>query len=256
MLAFERQNFINTELAFKGSILISDMANKLNCSEETIRRDLCELEKKNRLIRVHGGAFLPTDSDKGAPVGIREILMPEEKNNMAEIAIKHLIKDKDTIFLDSSTTCVTLAKKIIQKNLKITIITNSLLIFKYYVDNPSENVKLIGLGGNYRIRACSFVGYETTQSILDYSADKCFLSPSALSMDLGILDNSSNECQVRKSFLKQSKEHYLICDNTKFEDSADFIISDFNSINSVVCNQMVSTEWKNFFIEKEINFIY
>lgn len=247
MLALERQKYIENALKISGSILISEISAKLNCSEETIRRDLNELEKNNKLKRVHGGAYIPLDTDKGVPAKIKEILLLEEKQKIADIAIKQFISDNDTVFIDSSTTCVTLAKKIIDLNLKVTIITNSLLIFKYFCDSVCENVMLIGLGGNYRPRACSFVGYDTTQTIRNYSADKCFISPSAVNCNSGLLDNSSNECQIRKTFIQQSEQHVLLCDNTKLDDTANYVISGLDSINCVVTDKSPSKKWVDIF---------
>ena len=245
MLALERQKYIESELKISGSILISEMSAKLKCSEETIRRDLTKLEKKNRLIRVHGGAYLPLDTDKGVPVKIKEILLPKEKQKISDIAIKKYINENDTIFIDSSTTCVTLAKNIINLDLHVTIITNSLLIFKYFCDSTCKNVKLIGLGGNYRPRACSFVGYDTTETIRNYSADKSFISPSAINFANGLLDNSSNECQIRKLFIEQSKYHILLCDHTKFDDMANYVISSLSVIDSIITDEAPTKVWQD-----------
>ena len=256
MLSIERQNFIENELKIHGSVLISDISAKLSCYEETVRRDLTELEKNGRLIRVHGGAYLPSDTDKGVPVKIKQTLLPEEKNKIAEIVIRDFIKEKDTIFLDSSTTCVTLAKKIIDLDIKVTIITNSLITFKIYCDSGCQNVKLIGIGGNYRERACSFVGYDTTNQISNYSADKCFLSPSAISLTLGLLDNSSNECQIRKAFIKQSREHYLISDHTKFSDTADYVICNLKQIENIITDDKLDKVWTDAFNELGIKYTY
>ena len=45
MVKFERQSIIEQELTSQGFILIPAMSALLQCSEETIRRDLKEMEK-------------------------------------------------------------------------------------------------------------------------------------------------------------------------------------------------------------------
>ena len=112
MLKIDRQKHLEEELHTYGSILISTMSQKLNCSEETIRRDLKEMESQNKLKRIHGGAFLPDADDKGAPVQLRETFFSQEKERLAACAINRFIKEGDTIFLDCSTTCLTLAKEL------------------------------------------------------------------------------------------------------------------------------------------------
>ena len=242
MLKIDRHKLLEEELRTYGSILISTMSQKLDCSEETIRRDLKELEAQNKLKRIHGGAFLPEADDKGAPVQLRETFFSEEKKKLAAYAIDHFIHNNDTIFLDCSTTCLALANEIVQRNLSVTIITNSLRIFDLF-SNQFSKVKLIALGGTFRQRSNSFSGYQTTSAISYYLADKCFISNPVVDLDHGLLDNNMNESQVRKAYISQSREHYLIADHTKFSDSADYIITGLDSINMIITDKCLPDIW-------------
>ncbi|MTL48865.1 DeoR family transcriptional regulator, partial [Turicibacter sanguinis] len=56
MITEERHQLIITELKQKGSVKVSDLVERFNISESTIRRDLVFLENLNYLKRVHGGA--------------------------------------------------------------------------------------------------------------------------------------------------------------------------------------------------------
>ena len=256
MLAFERKEIIKAEILQSGSILVSEMSKKLDCSEETIRRDLKDLETDGKIKRIHGGAYLSSLDDRGLPIRIRQTLLLKEKQDIADYAFSHFISENDTIMLDSSTTCVTFAKKLFDADMPVTIITNSLLIFSAYNEYPSLETKLIGIGGNYRKRACSFVGYEATDSVSHYLADKCFISSSAVDAQHGLVDNSSNECQVRKMFIKQSRLHYLLADHTKFSDSADYIIADLASLNAVVADVPLPNEWEQILQSHNIDVHY
>ena len=68
MLKLERQLFIEKELHEKGSVLVSELSKVLDCSEETIRRDIKEMEAAGKLNKIHGGAYLPDKYDKGVPI--------------------------------------------------------------------------------------------------------------------------------------------------------------------------------------------
>mgnify|MGYP002512329682 FL=1 len=242
MLKIDRHKLLEEELHTYGSILISTMSQKLDCSEETIRRDLKELEAQNKLKRIHGGAFLPEADDKGAPVQLRETFFSEEKKRLAAYTIDNFIQNNDTIFLDCSTTCLALAKEIVQRNLSVTMITNSLRIFDLF-SNQFSKVKLIALGGTFRQRSNSFSGYQTTDAISYYLADKCFISNPVVDLDHGLLDNNMNESQVRKAYISQSREHFLIADHTKFSDSADYIITGLSSINMIITDKCLPDIW-------------
>lgn len=243
MLKIERQKKIDEYLHLYGSILISDMSQKLDCSEETIRRDLREMENEGKLIKIHGGAFLPESDDKGAPQQLRETIFSEKKENLANYTVKHFIKENDTIMLDCSTTCLALAKQLLNSNIKLTIITNSLRIFNLF-DHPIHNLKLIALGGTFRQRSNSFVGYQTTDAIKHFIADKCFISCSAIDIKHGLIDNNMSEAQVRKSYIQQARKCFLIADHTKFSDTADYIIDDLTCIDTILTDQKLSDKWQ------------
>ena len=57
MLKEERHQKILDEVSLRNRILLLDMAAQLNVSIDTIRRDVKELDKKQLIKKVHGGAI-------------------------------------------------------------------------------------------------------------------------------------------------------------------------------------------------------
>lgn len=149
MLKIDRQNYILEMLQEKGSILVTDACEALQCSDQTIRRDLQEMEEKGQLVRTYGGAYLSLDEDKSAPIQLREQLIPKDKERIGITASDNFIKDGDVIMMDSSTTCYTLAKHLVKSQANVTIITNSINIIKLF-GNTNQTTKLICVGGTYK----------------------------------------------------------------------------------------------------------
>ena len=58
MLKEERQTWILNKLHTSGKVVVSHLAGELKVSEDTIRRDLLDLDQKGQLKRVFGGAIL------------------------------------------------------------------------------------------------------------------------------------------------------------------------------------------------------
>ncbi len=255
MLKIERQKRIEENLRTYGSILISTMSQQLNCSEETIRRDLKEMESANKLKRIHGGAYLPDADDKGVPIYLRETFLPEEKRKLATYTIDNFIVDNDTIMLDCSTTCLSIAENILKSNKKVTIITNSLRIFNLF-SQQSSNVKLQALGGSFRRHSNSFYGAQTLEMIGHYLADKYFISCPAIDIRYGLLDNNLNESYIRKACIDHSRKHYLIADHTKFYDTADYIIDGLQNIDTIVTTKKLSNTWESYLTQKAVPFFY
>ena len=57
MLKEERQTWILNKLHSSGKVVVSHLAGELKVSEDTIRRDLLDLDQKGQLKRVFGGAI-------------------------------------------------------------------------------------------------------------------------------------------------------------------------------------------------------
>lgn len=255
MLKVDRHNLIEKELNLKGSITISECAKLLNVSEETVRRDFREMESQNRLTRIHGGAYKEESDDKNVPIHLREVLFLDEKIQMARYALNHYIIENDTIMIDSSTTCYQLAKLILLSDLHVTIITNSLKIMQLF-DTNSGNSKLIAIGGQYRRKSCSFVGEYALKEIGSFYADKCFISTSVLDQKHGLIDSSALECYVHKKYLENSENQYILADHTKFGDHADYIVSDWENIHTVITDCDPGKEWNDLFKIENVDLMF
>ena len=255
MLKVNRHDTIMRLLSENGSLLVSDACEILGCSDQTIRRDFQELEEQGRLKRIHGGAFIPTAEDKGVPVDLRARLIVSEKLHMAQVTASAYIRNNDVIMLDSSTTCNTLARHLMDSQMHVTIITNSIATASAF-SSGTASAHLICTGGRYKERLGAFIGTDTVNSISSYVADKAFISCNALSMEHGLLDNYESQMDVRRAMLAHSREKYLLVDHTKFDDQANFIIGDFSNINGIITDQEPAEVWLDFFREHGINVIW
>lgn len=254
MIKPERQQFIEKKLNESGSILVSELSSLLRCSEETIRRDIREMENLGKLIRIHGGAYLPEKHDKGVPFGLREMMYEKEKEKMATIAVS-MIKDHSVITLDSSSTCLKLAEAILKCNKVVTLITNSLRICNVF-DQKKSDVNVICLGGQLHQENSSFTGYKTTDALKQNYADISFISCSAIHQEYGLSDNNLNEAEVRKMMLNNSHMKVLIADHTKFDSISDILFYPLEKVHKIITDRKLSTEWEAFCRKSSIEVHY
>lgn len=255
MLKIDRHETIMQLLNKNGSLLVSDACEIMGCSDQTIRRDFQELEEQGKLKRIHGGAFIPTPEDKGVPAKIRARLIVREKLRMAHTAASGFIRSNDLIMLDSSTTCSTLARHILESGMSVTIITNSAGIISEF-ETGTSSAHLICIGGRYKESLGAFIGTDAVRSISGYVADKAFISCNAIDLEHGMLDNYEGQMDIRRAMLEHSRERYLLVDHTKFGDQADFIIGDFSKINGIITDQQPDEEWMDRFRSLGINVIW
>lgn len=252
MLAVDRLKIIEELLLENGSVMISNLSEYLKVSEETIRRDLEKLEKKNKLRRVRGGAYLPEASDNEVPIGIRENIFLEEKELIGK-ASAELIEDGDCIMFDSSTTVLHIAKNLKKSRKNVTIITNSLKIANEF--EHSKNVELICLGGNFRKSTSSFVGYMTTENLERFSADKAFISCSSIGPDFSVTDNHELEAAVRRNMLKNSVKKYLAVDYTKFDSPSANRICNLSDFDAIIADKKIPEKYEKNLIKNKVEII-
>ncbi len=254
MLKIDRHNFIEQELMLNGSVQISTLSDVLHCSEETIRRDLKELESIGKLTRTQGGAYLMDRYDKSYPSKLRKDFFQDKKNEMANIALKY-IKDSDVIMLDSSTTCLALAEALILSKRNITIITNSLLICEICSERTA-NINLVSLGGTFRQRTSSFVGPHALDALQNYYADHSFVSCPYITLEHGLSDHKLDEAQIRTAMLHNSRERILLMDHTKFTSNGNILFGDLSSIDVLITDQVLSENWEHYCSQNNIKLEY
>ena len=71
-----------------GKVIVSELAEKYEVTEETIRRDLEKLEKQEALVRTHGGAVPIAHSNHELSLEKRKNINVEAKIKLAKEAVK------------------------------------------------------------------------------------------------------------------------------------------------------------------------
>lgn len=190
---------------------VKELSAKLFISEPTVRRDINALAKRELLICKRGKVNLKKKAaDQRIPLFIRDMEQNEEKRTIALRAVTH-IKDGDVIMLDASTTAYHLLPHLTGfKN--ILIITNGA---KTAIEAASLGIRTICTGGEMTLESFSYVGTDAENILSRYNADKAFFSCRGLTEDGTATDNSILENSVRRIMIKNSKESYLLCDQSK-----------------------------------------
>ena len=175
----------------------------------------------------------------------------EVKEQLASEAIKYIVPG-DTIFLDASTTTFYLAKEL--KSLKnVTVITNSLRVIQELSDCP--DLKVIAVGGHVSNNQ-SLVGNLAEQNISHYFfADKMFFSSRGLSKSGGILESNEQEFSIKAKMLKNSKEKFYLCDNSKLERIDFAKLAQLEEIDTVISNGEFDDEWCKLFEESNVTLV-
>jgi DeoR family transcriptional regulator, fructose operon transcriptional repressor len=141
------------ELLQTSELDIDRLAEMLEVSVATIRRDLGRLAEQGKITRTYGGAVLLL-SGLERSLQERALIAKREKEIIAEIASAY-VEDGDTLILDAGTTTGALARQLRRfRNLKI--ITNGFSVMLALAE--AENIEVILLGGTLRYISYGVVG--------------------------------------------------------------------------------------------------
>ncbi len=235
--ALERSDYIMAILKREKVVLVNDLSRQLNVSEETIRNDLKKLEKEHKLHRVHGGAYLNDGYGNETPFSVRSKIMCAEKALIAQRCLP-LIRNRDTIFLDSSSTAYNLAKAIFDCGKRLTVITNSLEIARVLATN--NEIRLVLLGGEFQQDSLSFQGDLLQEQLSEYYISTAFISATGVDLAAGITDSMQGEARVRKTVVLRAAQYVLLADETKFQQHGPYVISSFADVDCLVSDAMVA----------------
>lgn len=198
MLKAERQNYIIDKILEEQKVVTSNLAIALDLSEDTVRRDLNELDGKKLLKKVYGGAIAIQDDSTG--VFNINITAEEEKEKIVTKALS-LLHDGQVIIVSGGTTNLVFAK-LIPVDLKVTIYTYSLPIAMQLSQLP--NIDLILIGGRMQKNAMVTTGIDVIQVLSKIKADICFLGASSINVKQGLTEIGYEVSIVKKAMIESS----------------------------------------------------
>jgi len=236
-----RREKITSLLKQRKKIHIRELSDTLNISQSTLHRDLNKLVEEGKIKREHGLIIFNSLYEINSDFKIRLNKNVDLKNEIAKKSLKY-IENTKCIFIDNSTTCFYLAKKISESEIgKIIIITNSRKIPELFIKN--NNINIISTGGLYLREFDCFIGSIAVDTIRKFNGDIFFFSTGAIS-DSGVLSDvgvtGSNE--IKEEMMKRSKKNICLIDSTKFENEGPENIFSLSEIQIIITDKNIKKE--------------
>ena len=235
MIKEERYDKILALLEEEQYISAQRLSQMLFVSLPTIRRDLTELQRRNQIVRSHGGAKKIQGEHTVAPLNFRRTVNALSKRALCRAAAE-LVRDNDIIFIDSSTTTLQMADFLSEKK-GITVITNGITLASALAQ---KGIKTYCTGGEIFENSLAHFGSFAEDFIRRFNIDTLFFSCHGVNQKGMLTDPSLPETQIRKVAIAQSKQTVFLCDETKFSlstpynlvsiDAMDYVITDTEKV--------------------------
>ena len=243
-----RQKEILKLIAGAREITVTSLAETLSISQVTLRKDLDALARDGYVKRSHGSVCVASEDD----VASRLLIDFEEKMQIATCAA-NLVKDGDTIMIESGSTCALLAKIIAQTKTGVTIITNSLFIADFIREYNS--VKVVVLGGDFQPEARVMVGPVTALCAKQFFATTMFCGVDGLAENYGFTVKDHLRGSTVRDMAATAQRVYILTNSKKFATCGTAAQLPFSSVCGVVTDIGVTKETRNLLTEQGINVI-
>lgn len=228
----QRQVKILNIIRNRDYVSVEELAEILDISRETIRRDLTSLSQQQKVLKIHGGASLPRVLGEGS-FQQRLSNCVIEKSKIATLA-SSLFSSGETLFIDTGTTTLYFAEKLAELS-GMTVVTNSVEIAKAIKALANGN-KVFLLGGEFGLDNHQTIGTMVTAQIRLFRAHHCVLTVGALDARSGAMDFNIEEAQVAHAMIEQSQQLTVLVDSSKFNQLASFEVCSLSQIDRVVCD--------------------
>jgi DeoR family transcriptional regulator, fructose operon transcriptional repressor len=226
LLKEERLGFIINQVRLKNRVLLTDLATQLNVSEDTVRRDLKQLDAQGKIRKVHGGAIL----NHPYTYKNNEVYAIEKKTSIAHKA-QQLLREGQVILISGGTTNLEFVRTI-PSHFSLTVFTPSLPVALLLSEHP--NVETIVLGGRMSPEAQVTVGAEPVKILSDLKADICFLGTGQLDTSHGLTEFDWEVVQLKKAMIQASKKVVSLTISEKINSFQRYRVCGINSINILI----------------------
>ncbi|WP_158738753.1 DeoR/GlpR family DNA-binding transcription regulator [Alteribacillus sp. YIM 98480] len=232
MKASIRRTEILTLMDREGNVTVDYLVEKYQVSEETIRRDLRLLDEDGYIKRVHGGAEKLKTTTRYLPSDQRRSIQTNEKEAIGKACLSYLEED-DSVFIDGKTTCQVLAD-LIPDDLRLTIVTNSIIVARHLMDKKYLKVHIVG--GELNQDDGLMTGHKLIQELKGYRFDKAIFS--CIGVDVTGCYFAKMDAQQLAYTLKEiSSKLILLADSSKINQYAFLFGLDLDSFSHIITDE-------------------
>jgi DeoR family transcriptional regulator, fructose operon transcriptional repressor len=222
----------------RGFATLPDLADELQVSESTIRRDLDVLEENGSAKRTYGGAFYTGPSPQLPHFDRRQATQLEQKRQIAQAAAA-LIDEGDTILLDGGSTTYELARLLVDRALQV--VTNSLPVANLFT--ASDRADLVLIGGYVHTRTGVCLGPYANAMLADLNVRRAVLSVSGVT-EKGYYNSNLLLVETEQAMMAAADEVLVVADSSKFGHTSLALLCGLSDVDVLVVDGGISDPWR------------
>jgi DeoR family transcriptional regulator of aga operon len=198
-------------VAARGAVSLPELAEALNVSPATARRDLADLEDQHLVQRTHGGV-VALDQSSELPVELRNTKFQAAKQAIARATAARIPNERHAVALSGGTTAARVAVELVRRPL-LTIVTNSLTVAELAHTHPALRVVLTG--GVLRPASFELVGAIAERSFGALNVGTAILGADGVAAAAGVTTYDETEARTNRAMVASAERTIVVADGSK-----------------------------------------
>lgn len=222
----QRQALILEKIEQSGFVTIDELVAHFKVTPQTVRRDLNQLAKVQKISRHHGGAGIES-STVNMDYQTRKIMDLQAKEKIAAQLVR-MIPNGASLFINIGTTTETIARALLEHK-DLQVVTNNLNVAS--ILGAKEDFSVVIAGGEVRHRDGGVIGETTEDFIKKFRMDFGIIGISGIDLEGSLLDFDYREVRVAQAIIANSRQVILAADYSKFGRNAMVRLGNINQAN-------------------------
>jgi DeoR family transcriptional regulator of aga operon len=238
-----RYQVILNDMHKTGSVSVDALAEQLQVTVVTIRRDLDALERKGLLHRTHGGAmpiqplfYEPFRRDRSFVMQVDR--QADEKRRIGYAAAA-LIEPDETIAVTPGTTAAAVIRAL-PLNYNLTVVTSTANVAVEL--SKRKDIKVFVTGGTLHGEWFSLVGPHAQRSLENILIHTLFIGADGLDPEWGATSFDQDEAELLRMMVAHARRRVAVVDHTKLGKVANWKICESRNLHVVVTDSQATDE--------------
>lgn len=236
----ERHLFIKEQLYKNGFVTVQDLAEQLEVTGATIRRDLRIMEGENLLRRNHGGASLVHEKVIELSLTDRSLICPDEKARIAAAAAA-ILGENDSMGVTSGSTIEAFVRQLQHKG-PIKVVTPSIRLGVLLMEKMDVDLRI--LGGRIVPNSMSTRDEYSIQGLRNVRCSKLFFSCDGFSIEDGVTSAFVSEAHLTESMMNIAQQRILLADSSKIGKCGFGRICGLEDVDTLITDSGISESLK------------
>ena len=238
-----RYQVILNDMHKTGSVSVDALAEQLQVTVVTIRRDLDALERKGLLHRTHGGAmpiqplfYEPFRRDRSFVMQVDR--QADEKRRIGYAAAA-LIEPDETIEVTPGTTAAAVIRAL-PLNYNLTVVTSTANVAVEL--SKRKDIKVFVTGGTLHGEWFSLVGPHAQRSLENILIHTLFIGADGLDPEWGATSFDQDEAELLRMMVAHARRRVAVVDHTKLGKVGNWKICESRNLHVVVTDSQATDE--------------